>query len=153
MGFQFFIKFSATIIELLLPWMLSVILDRFVPARDMYSIYLWGVLMIVCAALALVGNVVANRMATRTSREITRAVRHDLFAKTMELSCAQADGFTIPSLISRLTSDTYYVHQMIDRMQRLGIRAPILLLGGVAVTMALEPVLTLVLTQVGRAFG
>ena len=145
MGFQFFIKFSATIIELLLPWMLSVILDRFVPARDMYSIYLWGVLMIVCAALALVGNVVANRMATRTSREITRAVRHDLFAKTMELSCAQADGFTIPSLISRLTSDTYYVHQMIDRMQRLGIRAPILLLGGVAVTMALEPVLTLVL--------
>lgn len=145
MGLQFFIKFTGTIVELLLPWMLSVILDRFVPAKDMKSIYLWGVLMILCAALALIENVIANRMATRISRDITQAVRHDLFEKTMNLSCAQTDGFTIPSLISRLTSDTYYVHQMIDRMQRLGIRAPILLLGGVAVTLSLEPVLTLVL--------
>lgn len=57
----------------------------------------------------------------------------------------QEDGFTTPSLISRLTSDTYNVHQMVDRMQRLGVRAPILLLGGIAITMMLEPVLTLVL--------
>ncbi|MBO4953616.1 MAG: hypothetical protein J6D04_00515, partial [Clostridia bacterium] len=39
--------------------------------------------------------------------------------------------FTIPSLISRLTSDTYNVHSMVGMMQRMGIRAPILLLGGI----------------------
>ena len=44
---------------------------------------------------------------------------HDLFARVMQLSCAQEDAFTTPSLISRLTSDTYNVHQMVDRMQRL----------------------------------
>ena len=58
---------------------------------------------------------------------------------------AQTEELTIPSLISRLTSDTYNVHQMVDRMQRLGVRAPILLIGGIALTFSMEPVLTLVL--------
>ena len=96
-------------------------------------------------AAALGGNVIANRLACSTSRDVTRRLRHDLFARVMQLSCAQEDAFTTPSLISRLTSDTYNVHQMVDRMQRLGVRAPILLVGGIALTLSLEPVLTLVL--------
>lgn len=145
MTLQFFVKFGATIIELLLPWMLSVILDDVVPSGDRARVYYWGGLMIISAALSLVGNVIANRMSTKTSRDITEKVRHDLFARVASLSSVQTDRFTIPSLISRLTADTYHVHQMIDRMQRLGIRAPILLLGGILVTATLEPVLTMVL--------
>lgn len=144
-SFGFCIKFLGTIAELLLPWMLSVILDTYVPAGNMSMIWTWGLMMIVCGALALVLNVGANRWSTITSRDITRRLRHDLFSRVLTLSSAQEDGFTTPSLISRLTSDTYNVHQMIDRMQRLGVRAPILLLGGIAITMMLEPVLTLVL--------
>ena len=53
----------------------------------------------------------------------------------------------------RLTSDTYNIHQMIGMMQRLGVRAPILLLGGVLVTLTLEPVLTLVLLAVLPLIG
>ena len=63
----------------------------------------------------------------------------------MHLSCAQVDHFTVPSLMSRINSDIYNVHQMIDRMQRLGVRAPMLLLGGILVALTLEPVLSLVL--------
>lgn len=145
MVLQFFVKFSGTIVELLLPWMLSKILDDVVPTKDVKQIYLWGGLMILCAALALIGNVVANRMSTKISRDITEKMRHDLFEKISYLSRNQTDRFTIPSLISRLTTDTYNVHEMIDRMQRLGVRAPILLLGGIFVTLTLEPALALVL--------
>ncbi len=142
---QLIIKFGGTIVELLLPWMLSVILDEYAAVGDQPMIWIWGGLMTLCAVGALAGNVIANRMATRISRDITLRLRRDLFAKVTQLSCKQEDAFTTPSLISRLTSDTYYVHQMIDRMQRLGVRAPILLLGGIAITLSLEPVLTLVL--------
>jgi len=145
MGLQFIIKFAGTIVELLLPWILSTLLDDVVPTGDLVRVYSWGGLMVLCALLALVGNVAANRMATGISRRITEKLRHDLFERTSYLSCRQADQFTIPSLISRLTTDTYHLHQMIDRMQRLGIRAPILLLGGILITLSLEPVLTLVL--------
>ena len=58
---------------------------------------------------------------------------------------AQVDYYTIPSLESRLTSDTYNVHNFISRIQRLGIRAPILLTGGIIITLILEPVLASVL--------
>lgn len=139
------VKLIGTVVELLLPWMLSVIIDEFVPAEDGEKILLWGGLMLLCALLCLAANVVANGMATGTSRAITERLRSDLFRKVTALTCAEADRFTVPSLISRLTSDTYNVHQMIDRMQRIGVRAPILLLGGIAVTLALEPVLALVL--------
>lgn len=148
MSIQLGIKFFGTIIELLLPWMLSQILDVAAPSSNASSIWAWGGWMVLCAAGALAANIVANRMATGISRDITRQLRHDLFARVLTLSCAQEDVFTTPSLITRLTSDTYNTHQMIDRMQRLGVRAPILLLGGILLCFTLEPVLTLVLVAV-----
>ena len=148
MAFEMSIKLIGTVIELLLPWMLSVILDDLVPVRDMQGIALWGGMMILCAAVAFICNVAANRISCGTSRNITERIRRDLFAKVTELSVAQAEAITIPSLISRLTSDTYNVHQMVDRMQRLGVRAPILLVGGIILTFMMEPVLTLVLLSI-----
>jgi ATP-binding cassette subfamily B multidrug efflux pump len=139
------IKFTGTIMDLLLPWCLAHIVDDVIPMRNIGLIAFWGVLMAIFSMIAVLGNIIANRMASRVARNTTEAVRRDLFHKIMSLSCAQADHFTIPSLISRLTSDTYNVHSMVGMMQRMGIRAPILLLGGIAVTLTLEPVLALIL--------
>lgn len=142
---QFIIKFIGTVTDLLLPWLLSYIIDDVVPLKDLKKVYLYGGLMVFFAIVTITFNIIANRMAIKTARNFTKALRHDLFEKVSYLSSHQADIFTNPSLISRLTSDTYNVHQMIDRMQRLGIRAPILLMGGIAITLTLEPVLTLIL--------
>ena len=78
----------------------------------------------------------------------TETLRHDLFEKVMWLSNTKTDAFTKPSLISRLTTDTYNIQQMLGRVQRLGVRAPILVVGGILVTLTLDPVLTLVLVSV-----
>lgn len=139
------IKFTGTIMDLLLPWILAYTIDDIVPLRSVRLILIWGVVMIFCSVVALITNILANRMASKVARDTTEAIRHDLFAKISYLSCRQVDDFTIPSLESRLTSDTYNLHQLIGMMQRLGVRAPILLLGGIIVTLALEPVLSLVL--------
>jgi len=139
------IKFTGTIMDLLLPWILSYTIDDIVPLRDIRLIFIWGGIMLVCAAAALITNIVANRMASRVARDTTMAVRHDLFSKISYLSSRQVDEFTIPSLEARLTTDTYNIHHMVGMMQRLGVRAPILLLGGIMVTLSLEPVLSLIL--------
>lgn len=151
------IKFIGTIMDLLLPWILAYIIDELVPELQQTGVYtplfLWGGAMLLCSAVALLGNITANRMASRVARNTTERLRHDLFSRIMRLSCHQTDEFTIPSLESRLTTDTYHVHQMIGMMQRLGVRAPILLIGGVMVTWMLEPVLTLVLLSVLPLIG
>ena len=55
------------------------------------------------------------------------------------------DAFTTPSAISRLTSNTYDVNKMLNNIQRMGVRAPILLIGGIIITLTLDAMLTLVL--------
>lgn len=144
----FVIKFVGTIMDLCLPWILAYMIDTVIPKGRRNDIFIWGIVMLVCAVLALMFNIMANRMASRVARDTTETIRHDLFQRIMWLSNARTDEFTKPSLISRLTTDTYNVHQMLGRVQRLGVRAPILVIGGVLVTLTLDPVLTLVLVSV-----
>lgn len=134
--------------DLFIPWILAYVIDSVIPVGSLRLIFVWGGVMLVCSILAVSFNIIANRMASRVASDATQIIRHDLFAKTMYLSARQTDAFTKPSLISRLTTDTYNVNQMIGRVQRLGVRAPILLVGGVLFTMSLDPVLSSVLLLV-----
>lgn len=124
--------------DLCIPYILAHIIDEVIPAGERQSVLLWGGLMIFCSVLAVSFNIIANRMASRVASDATEVIRHDLFSKILYLSNAQTDSFTKPSLISRMTTDTYNVHQMLGRIQRLGVRAPILLLGGICVTFTLD---------------
>lgn len=146
LGFLF--KFTGTVVELALPMILSFMIDDVVPTGEKRGIFLWGGVMLICSLMAWGGNIIANRMAAGVARDTIRAIRSALFTRISYLSSRQVDRFTIPSLESRLTSDTYNIHQMIGMMQRLGIRAPIMLIGGILITVTLEPVLTLVLVSV-----
>ena len=140
-----FIKFLGAVVELQIPDLMEVMLDEKVPAGDLRSIYICGGLMVLCALGFLVFNIIANRMSAVSSGKITRAIRHDLFQKLERLSARQMDKLTIPSAESRLTSDTYNINQLLARLQRVGIRAPILLIGGVAMMLKMDASLALIL--------
>lgn len=147
------IKFTGTIMDLFIPWILAHIIDYIIPKQNVMSIVSWGGLMIICSILGVTFNIVANRMAAKVARDTTQRVRYDLFVKISHLSSAQVDEFGIPSLISRMTTDTYNVHSMIGMMQRIGIRAPIIVIGGIFVTLTLDFYLTLVLIAILPLLG
>ena len=155
LAFGLSIKVVATLLELMIPYILSYILDVIVPQEgdSVLPILLWGGVMLLAALGAFFGNVIANRNAARVARDASRAIRHDLFEATMHLSSRQTDTFTVPSLESRLTSDTYNVHHFIGMMQRIGVRAPMLLFGGIAITMVMDFRLALVLLAVLPLIG
>ena len=143
------IKTIGTLIELALPYILSYILDDLVPNDGRLSmIILWGGIMILCALIALFCNIKANRMASKVARDCTRKIRHDLFYRTITLSGKQLDYFTIPSLEARITTDTYNVQNFIGRIQRLGVRAPLLLMGGIIVTLIMIAILPIIFVVV-----
>ena len=138
MSVGFAIKVFATMIELFIPYILSHILKSVVTRESVPMILLWSAIMIFCAALACIGNITANRMAAKVSSSFAGEVRMDLFRKTLSLSASEVDRFTIPSLESRITTDTYNVHSFVSMMQRMGVRAPILLIGGVTITLIMD---------------
>ena len=145
MAYGFTIKFTGTIMELLIPYILSYIIDEVTPKNDIWLVVKWGLAMILCAAMVFVFNVWANRVAAGVARDTIEKLRYDLFYKISYLSSSQVDGFTIPSLVTRMTTDTYNLHRSLNMVQRMGVRAPILMLGGVVITMLIDPYLSAIL--------
>ena len=141
----FIIKVTGTLAELVLPYILSHILEKVILKQNIKDIIFWGGLMILFAALAGICNIVANRMAAKVSRDFSEKMRHDLFTKTLHLSARQTDKFTVASLESRITTDTYNIHNFVGMMQRMGVRAPILLIGGMGITLFMDKYLSLVM--------
>lgn len=139
------IKLLGAVFELMIPYFMEIILDDVVPDGKYKQIFFYGGLMFLCAAGCIVANIGANRMSAISSGKITLKLRHDLFKKMEYFSSAQMDKLTVSSAESRLTSDTYNINQLLARMQRLGIRAPILLLGGIIMMLNMNGMLSLVI--------
>ena len=142
------IKVFGTLMDLVIPLLLGHIVNTANASGSMKQILFWGGVMLVCALLCYILNVTANRMTVAVSRDITKSLRYDLYEKIFSLSCSQADRMTSSSLVSRMTSDTYNIHIMIDRMQRMGIRGPILIIGGIVSSFFLDAPLTLIMLAV-----
>lgn len=142
------IKLLGTVMDLLIPYILAHIIDTVTPMGEAGRVLLWGGLMIVCSAAALTLNVLANRSAAGVSRDCTRTLRHDLFSHIVRMHSRDIDKITIPSLISRMTTDTFYIYRTLGMTQRMGVRAPIMLIGGICITLTLDPVLSLILVAI-----
>lgn len=136
------IKLVAAFAELSLPYILEHILDYVVPRGQVTEIILWGLAMIAASVATWQLNFRANRRAVDNAHNVSYDVRKDLFNKTIQLSGKQFDLFGLPSLTSRMTSDSYNVQNFVRALQTLCVRAPIMLLGGIIVTMTMDPVLS-----------
>ena len=145
MGGVMLIKLSGTSMELLIPYVMEHLIDHVVPTRDMTAVILWGLAMIGLAVCTRFLNVTANRLSVKTAKEATFAVRRDLFHAALRLSGSQMDAITLPSLISRMTSDSYNVQSFTQSIQTIGIRAPIMLVGGIAITLTMDTGLAMIL--------
>lgn len=139
------VKLSGTMTELMLPYILEHIIDVTVPTGRLDRIFLWGILMILTAFVTRLLNVAANRRAVENAHNISYNIRQDLFIRTANLSGSQFDAYGLPSLISRMTSDSYNVQSCAQSLQTLCVRAPIMMVGGIIVTMSMDWVLSGVL--------
>ena len=155
------IKFTATFLELLIPYVLEFIIDEIAPRKSLPLVLAWGLVMVLLALVVRFFNRKANQRAVKSARECIYSLRQDLFEKTISLSSSEVDRITLPSLISRLTSDSYNLQSFMQSSQTIGVRAPILLLGGFIVTfsmdkglatilMILAPLMILLVTMISR---
>ena len=133
------IKLIGTGTDLLMPYVLEHLLDHVIPAAsDAWPVIAWGAVMLFLTLVTRILNVCANRMSVRVARDSTFDIRRDLFHTALNLSGSQMDQTGLPSLISRMTSDTYNVQSFIRMIQTMGIRAPIMLVGGTIIAMTMD---------------
>jgi ATP-binding cassette subfamily B protein len=80
------IKFLGSMTDLVIPSILAKIIDDFARQGMEGKIYLWGGIMVACAVVSVLSNIIANRYAAISSGRITKSIRHDLFSKITYLS-------------------------------------------------------------------
>ena len=139
------VKLLGAVTELLIPYILEHLIDEVVPLGQMRQVILWGLLMVATALVTRQLNVWANRMAIDNAHNVSYDIRQDLFTRTANLSGAQFDAFGLPSLISRMTSDSYNVQSCVQTLQTLCVRVPMMLLGGICVTLMMDAALSAIL--------
>ena len=139
------VKFISTIVLLLIPFVLEHVVDNVVPTKNLWAVLGWGAVMVLLAVCERWLNLKSSRMSTVVAREGTRALRADLFAKSMELSGEQVDRFGLPTLTARLTADVYNIQNLYQNLLTFAVRAPTLVLGSILLSLIMDAGLALIL--------
>ncbi len=139
------IKIIGTFLELSLPYILEYLIDEVAPSKSLYKAFFWGGIMVVLALLTRLFNVMANRRGSKIAQKVTYEMRKDLFYHSINLSGNQMDEYGLPSITSRMTSDSYNIQSFVRAMMAMGIRAPILLIGGIIITLTMDVGMALIL--------
>ena len=131
--------------ELLLPLVMSEIVDVAIPAGNTTYIFQLGALMVVLALAAMACGVLSAKYATFASQGFGANLRQALFNKVQEFSFADIDRFSSASLITRMTNDVNTMTMMLNMGLRMLFRAPAMLLFALCISFSINARLACIL--------
>lgn len=130
------------------PLLLSEIINEGINKGDLESIKSDGLIMIICCVIAMVISVANSYCSSKVSTSFAGELRADIFNKVETFSQGDIDKIGIPSLITRTINDIRQVQDFILMSLRTIISVPIMLIGGTAMAVMMDPGLSLVLLVV-----
>ena len=136
------------ICELLLPLVMAEIVDTAIPAGDAGYIFRLGAIMLLLAGISMLCGVLAAKYAAFASQGFGGNLRQCLFDKVQEFSFADIDRFSSASLITRMTNDVNAMTMMLAMGLRMLVRAPVMLVAALIISISLNAKLALVLVVV-----
>lgn len=131
--------------ELILPAIMSKIIDVGVANNDLGYIIQHGLYMLLASAIGVFGGVSCTIFAAKASQNFGTDVRGALFEKVQSFSFVNLDKFHTSSLVTRLTNDITQLQQVVLMILRALVRAPLLFTGGLLMAFILNPYLTRIL--------
>ena len=142
------LAFASAIAELSLPALMSTIVDQGVAKGDIALIWRTGGIMLAIAFAAIIANMIAGFLASRTAMGFGRDLRSRIFARVSSFSLREMDQFGASSLITRTTNDITQVQHVTFMMQRMMAHAPLMAIGGITMALSTEPKLSWILLVV-----
>lgn len=139
--------------DLLLPTILSKVIDEGVAQQNMEVVWRLGGLMLLITAIGALGASGRNIMASRVSQAFGTELRSDLFRKIQGLSFDSMDRFDRASLLTRLTNDVTQVQNFTNGLMRIFVKAPFICIGSMIMAVRLNPRLSVILLVVVPVVG
>ena len=142
-----------TIFELVIPVLMANIIDIGVAQKDQHYIIMQGVLMAVCALIALVLGILYSRYAAVAGQGVGFEIRKTEFEKVQNFSFSNTDHFSTSSLITRLTSDVTIIQNAICNGFRPLVRAPFMFSMALFLSIKMNAKLALIFIFVAPILG
>src|SRR5215475_7522057 len=133
---------------LLLPRLMSDIVDKGIVKGDQRAILETGGLMLLMSVVATFCAIGSSYVSAKVATGFGRIMRGAVFARAEHFSIHQFDGFGAASLVTRTTNDTTQVQQMLVMMLTMVITAPMMAIGGVILALSQDTQLAWVLIAV-----
>lgn len=123
-----FFTMLEVVMEVLLPFVTSYIIDKGIEAGNINNVYKFGALMLVMAALSLLFGALGGRYVARASSGFAANLRKGIYDKVQTFSFSNIDKFSTPSLVTRMTTDVTNIQNAYMMTLRIATRAPLTLL-------------------------
>lgn len=114
--------------DILIPYLMSLIVDVGIANRDVDYIIKVGLLMVITAFFGILFGSLSAHCGATAGYGFAAEIREEAFKKIQSYSFANLDKFSVSSLITRLTNDCNTVGQVTMMSLRMAVRSPFLLI-------------------------
>lgn len=132
------------ITELMLPFLMSFIIDEGVNRQDMDAIIKYGLLMLLCAFISLIFGALSGKYAAYAAAGFVKNLRAAMFKNIQSFSFANIDKYSTSGLVTRMMTDATNVQNAYQMILRLCVRSPLMLIMAMSMTFYINHELALV---------
>ena len=127
------------IMEILMPFITARIIDDGLEVSNLPVVYQFGALIVVMAFLSLFFGAMAGKNAAGAAAGLSANLREAIYANIQTFSFSNIDKFSVPGLVTRMTTDITNVQNAFMMVIRVAVRAPLNLIFSFAMCMIISP--------------
>ena len=116
------------IADIVIPYLMSLIVDVGIANRDINYVIRIGLLMILSALLGMTFGIISSHYGATAGFGFSAEIRKSVFKKVQGFSFSNLDKFSVSSLITRLTNDCNTLGQVAMMSLRMAVRAPFMMI-------------------------
>ncbi len=117
-----------SVLDVVIPFLMAVLIDEGIMKNNTDNIWKMGLLLILCAFLALLFGVLAGKHAAKSTAGFAKNLRRNVFYNVQTFSFSNIDKFSTGSLVTRHTTDIANIQMAFQMIIRMAIRAPLMLI-------------------------
>lgn len=138
--------FSAleVVMEVIIPFVTAMIIDKGINKQDMKAVALYGVLMLVLAFFSLTFGFLAGKYAADASSGFACNLRDSMYENIQRFSFSNIDKYSTAGLITRMTTDVTNLQNAFQMVIRIAVRAPFMLICSMAMCFFINARLSLI---------
>lgn len=141
------------IIEMLIPYLVGILIDNGIMKGNMAYISKLGLILFVLTIISLALGASASYVSAHAAAGFAANLRKDMFYHMQDYSFENIDHFSSASLVTRLTTDVNNVQLAYQMLIRIAVRAPMMFIVSIIMSVIISPHLSLIFLVLGPIFA